>query len=168
MADRKKNSHRSPATALKTANRKQLQMERSIKTLAPEDQEREELVPAKSTQSLALEEPRASLPALALKETKVLAREGRHQQRQERQESKIVSRRESKTAPRWRTNAAGRFIYDAYYELRYKVTWPTLKEAKNMTMVVIALSAVIGGIIALADYGLHELFIFIVTKSWNH
>jgi preprotein translocase subunit SecE len=36
-----------------------------------------------------------------------------------------------------------------------------------MTLVVLALSAVVGGIIALADYGLHELFIFIVTKSWS-
>jgi preprotein translocase subunit SecE len=36
-----------------------------------------------------------------------------------------------------------------------------------MTLVVVALSAVIGGIIALSDYGLHELFIFIVTKSWQ-
>ena len=98
------------------------------------------------------------------KETKVLAREGR---RQSGQGMKVAPRRESKSSPRWRNNIAGRFIYDAYYELRYKVTWPTLKEAKNMTMVVLALSAVIGGIIALADYGLHELFIFIVTKSWQ-
>jgi len=34
-----------------------------------------------------------------------------------------------------------------------------------MTFVVLALSAVVGGIIALADYGLHELFIFIVTPK---
>jgi preprotein translocase SecE subunit len=160
MADRKKNSHRSQATALKTpTSRKQAQMERSVKAPAPEDQERKEFVPAKSVKALALEEPRESVPT---KETKVLAREGRRQSGQ----ATKAPRRESKSAPRWRNNPIGRFIYDAYYELRYKVTWPTLKEAKNMTMVVLALSAVIGGIIALADYGLHELFIFIVTKSW--
>lgn len=135
---------------------------RSVNALAPEDQEREEFVASKNVKTLALEEPRESVPT---KETKVLAREGR---RPSGQETKVAaSRRESKIAPRWRRNAAGRFMYDAYYELRYKVTWPTLKEAKNMTIVVLALSAVIGGIIALADYGLHELFIFIVTKSWQ-
>jgi preprotein translocase SecE subunit len=160
MADRKKHSHRSHSTALKTPTKKQTQRERSVNAPAPEDQEREEFVSAKSVKVLALEESRKSVPT---KETKVLAREGR---RQSGQETKSP-RRESKSSPRWRNNIVGRFIYDAYYELRYKVTWPTLKEAKNMTMVVLALSAVIGGIIALADYGLHELFIFIVTKSWQ-
>jgi preprotein translocase SecE subunit len=160
MADRKKNSHRSQATALKTASRKQALKEKSVRTLAPEDQEREESVSAKDAK-LVFEEPHETVPT---KETKVLAREGR---RQPRQETKVAQRRESKSALRWRNNPIGRFIYDAYYELRYKVTWPTLKEAKNMTVVVLALSAVIGGLIALADYGLHELFIFIVTKSWQ-
>ena len=52
--------------------------------------------------------------------------------------------------------------------VRTRLSRPTLKEARNMTLVVLALSAVVGGIIALSDYGLHELFIFIVTKSWQH
>jgi len=161
MADRKKNSNRSQAAALKTPNRKQAQIEKSVKVPAHEDQERDKSVLAKSAKASAVEEQRESVPT---KEAKAPAREER---RRARQETKTTPRRESKGPPRWRNNAVGRFIYDAYYELRHKVTWPTIKEARNMTLVVLALSAVVGGIIALADYGLHELFIFIVTKSWN-
>ena len=162
MADRKKNSHRSQAAALKTPNRKQAQVEKTIKGPVPEDQERDKLVPAKSAKAPVSEDH--GKPILA-KGAKAPAPEAR---RRPRQEMKAAPRRESKGLSRWRNNAIGRFIYEAYYELRYKVTWPTLKEARNMTLVVLALSAVIGGIIALADYGLHELFIFIVTKSWQH
>ncbi len=83
---------------------------------------------------------------------------------QTRQESKPV-RRESKSSPtltaRIRSNRWGRFVLDAYYELRHKVTWPTFQEARNMTIVVILLSAVIGLILAGADYGLYHFFAFI-------
>jgi preprotein translocase SecE subunit len=159
MADRKKNSHRSQAAALKTPSRKQAQIEKSVKAPALEDQERDEPVPARSTKAPASEDQRKPVP---VKGAKASAREAR---RQSRQEVKTASRKDSKGPARWRSNAVGRFIYEAYYELRYKVTWPTLKEARNMTFVVLALSAVVGGIIALADYGLHELFIFIVTPK---
>jgi len=162
MADRKKNSNRSQTAALKTPNRKSAQAEKSVKVPAPEEQERDKAVLAKSAKASAVEEQRESVPTK--KEAKAPAREER---RRARQDTKTTPRRESKGPPRWRNNAVGRFIYDAYYELRYKVTWPTIKEARNMTLVVLALSAVVGGIIALADYGLHELFIFIVTKSWH-
>lgn len=64
-------------------------------------------------------------------------------------------------ATRLRGNRIGRFIYEAYYELRYKVTWPTFVQARNMTVVVILLSLVIGGILALADQGLYQLFLLI-------
>lgn len=81
-----------------------------------------------------------------------------------KQESKPV-RRESKSSPgllaRLRSSRLGRFILDAYYELRHKVTWPTWQEARNMTVVVIILSAIIGAILAGVDYGLYQLFSFI-------
>jgi preprotein translocase SecE subunit len=51
-----------------------------------------------------------------------------------------------------------RFAREAYYELRYKVTWPTFEEARNMTFVVIGLSAAIGIFLGLADLGLFQLF----------
>lgn len=63
---------------------------------------------------------------------------------------------------RLRNSALGRFIYEAFYELRHKVTWPTFREARNMTFVVLALSIVIGLILAAADFGLHRLFLLII------
>ena len=161
MTDRKKNSHRSQTTALKTPSRKQVQAEKSVEAPVLEDRELNKPVPVKSAKApTSADNPESML----IKDSKNSAPEAH---RQSRQETKATSRREPKALPRWRNNAAGRFIYDAYYELRHKVTWPTLREARNMTLVVLALSAVIGGIIALSDYGLHELFIFIVTKSWQ-
>ena len=83
-----------------------------------------------------------------------------------KQESKTVVRRDAKgstgLAKRLRNNRIGRFLYEAYYELRYKVTWPTFREARNMTGVVIALSVVIGIVLAAADFGLHRLFLLII------
>src|SRR5215469_4441425 len=83
-----------------------------------------------------------------------------------KQESKTTLRRDAKgstsLAKRLRKNKIGSFLYEAYYELRYKVTWPTFREARNMTMVVIALSAVIGILLAGVDFGLHRLFLFII------
>lgn len=62
---------------------------------------------------------------------------------------------------RFRNSRIGRFIYEAYYELRYKVTWPTFVQARNMTLIVIALSVAVGLILGLADYGLYNLFLLI-------
>jgi preprotein translocase SecE subunit len=192
MADRKKHSNRSRTAALNAQRRKQAQIVKNVKAPTSDDQgpasttgvrtqdreERQEAKPVKESTAQASEKQPESVPT---KQTKVLASQELQEvlpvangakvrgerRRPQRQEAKAASRRESKGIPRWRTTAAGRFIYDAYYELRYKVTWPTLKEAKNMTMVVVALSAIVGSVIALADYGLHELFIFLVTKSWS-
>ena len=60
-----------------------------------------------------------------------------------------------------RRNRFGRFIIEAYYELRHKVTWPTFIEARNMTFAVVAISVVIGGILALLDMGLFRLFLLV-------
>jgi preprotein translocase SecE subunit len=85
-----------------------------------------------------------------------------------REESKPV-RRETQKGPSsietWlRKNPTGRFVLEAYYELRHKVTWPTFEEARNMTFVVIALSAAIGIVLGAADYGLTQLFLLITGK----
>ncbi len=75
------------------------------------------------------------------------------------------ARRDTKNSPgtiqRLRNGRVGRFITEAYYELRHKVTWPTFEEARNMTVVVIIISVVIGGILGLFDYGLYNLFLYI-------
>ena len=76
------------------------------------------------------------------------------------QESKPVRRETKKPSllMRLRGNRFARFVLDSYYELRHKVTWPTFIEARNMTAIVILLSAVIGAVIAAVDYGLFALF----------
>jgi len=57
-----------------------------------------------------------------------------------------------------------RFVREAYHELRYKVTWPTFQEARNMTLVVIALSAAIGILLGIVDVGLLKLFQLISSR----
>ena len=85
--------------------------------------------------------------------------------REERKEQPKQVKRSSKgsigTIQRLRNGRVGRFITEAYYELRHKVTWPTFEEARNMTIVVIIISVVIGGILGLVDYGLYNLFLYI-------
>ena len=61
----------------------------------------------------------------------------------------------------WR---AVRFMRESYQELRYKVTWPTFEEARNMTFIVIALSAALSIVLGLADIGLFKLFQLISGK----
>lgn len=144
MTDRKRNTARS-AAALKTSS------EESGKSVKASERERESRSESVSTRSA-----KATKTAPARAERREASKS----------ETKAAGRRESKASPnlvsRMRNNRFGRFIYDAYYELRHKVTWPTPKEARNMTIVVIALSAVVGGIIAMADFGLHQLFLWII------
>ena len=109
------------------------------------------------------------------KNARVATREERKEQKPEsskpkadskKVESKPAARRESKSTSslmaRIRNNRIGRFILEAYYELRHKVTWPTFEQARNMTIAVILISAVIGAIIAAADFGLYQLFLLII------
>jgi len=93
--------------------------------------------------------------------------------REERQ-SKSVSkpaRRDAKSAQvstkksgGFRNRAFVRFVRESYRELRYKVTWPTFVEARNMTIVVILLSTIIGLILGLVDQGLLQAFKAITGK----
>lgn len=59
-------------------------------------------------------------------------------------------------------NPFTRGLTEAYIELR-KVTWPTRRDAWNMTLVVIAVSAIMAGLLALADYGLGHLLSYLVS-----
>jgi preprotein translocase SecE subunit len=78
------------------------------------------------------------------------------------------TRRENKQSPsfwtRFRNYRMVRFVREAYHELRYKVTWPTFQEARNMTLVVIALSAAIGILLGIVDLGLFKLFQLISNR----
>ena len=65
-------------------------------------------------------------------------------------------------APSWMLgNAFTRYIAESYEELR-KVTWPTWNEAWTMTLVVIAMSAVVAVILGAADIGLIRVLSWIV------
>jgi preprotein translocase SecE subunit len=64
---------------------------------------------------------------------------------------------------RLRNNKIGRFVFEAYYELRHKVTWPTFEEARNMTVMVLIISAVLGGLLSLIDLGLFHLFQLVIN-----
>lgn len=90
------------------------------------------------------------------------ARDGRRESA--KSSSKVAARREGKSSilARLRRTKVGRFIYDSYYELRYKVTWPTFQEARNMTIAVVILCAVLGAILSLVDFGLYRLFFLII------
>ncbi len=107
-------------------------------------------------------EPRPRTSEKAAPTAKATPREERKEQ--PRQESKST-RRDTKSSPnvlqRFRNGRIGRFISEAYYELRHKVTWPTFIEARNMTFVVIVISVVIGAILGAVDYGLYNLFLAI-------
>jgi preprotein translocase subunit SecE len=80
------------------------------------------------------------------------------------QESKTVKRDSKSPSPlfiRLRSNRLVRFVFDSYYELRHKVTWPSFNEARNMTIAVILISAAIGLILGAIDLGLYQLFLLI-------
>ncbi len=118
---------------------------------------------ASRSQSAALK-TQAPEKEQAAKNVKATAHEERKKE-QSKQMNKPAVRRDSKSSrsltARIRSNRVGRFLYDSYYELRHKVTWPTFIEARNMTIIVILLSAAVGAILALADFGLYHLFALI-------
>lgn len=101
------------------------------------------------------------------KNVKALARERDERRERENKETRSVkreSKQPSATRSRFRNNRVVRFVREAYHELRYKVTWPTFQEARNMTFVVIALSAAVGIVLGIADLGLFKLFQLISGK----
>jgi preprotein translocase SecE subunit len=86
-----------------------------------------------------------------------------------KQESRSVNRKSTKESTskvsRFRNHPIVRFLFESSYELRFKVTWPTFREARTMTAVVVALSAAIGAVLATADFGLHRLFLLIIGAN---
>jgi preprotein translocase SecE subunit len=159
MADKKKNASRST-----TRSRKQNQMVEP-KTRSNENASRSTTRSRKQDQ--VVEPKTRSDEKEPVKNVKAVERT-----RDERkaQESKAVRRDSkgpsSKGPAKWqvrlRSNRYVRFILDAYYELRHKVTWPTFNEARNMTIVVLLLSAAVGLILGVVDYGLQSLYVLLV------
>jgi preprotein translocase SecE subunit len=149
MAEKKKNAGQS---TLRNQNQVRGQAGASTKTQSSEKEQ-----PVKSIGAMARDEQ-----TVANKSTKVTERkEPAKQDNKPRSSSKGPSSLET----RFRSSRIGRFVLEAYYELRHKVTWPTFEEARNMTIVVIGLSAVIGTILGLADLGLTQLFLLISGRG---
>jgi preprotein translocase SecE subunit len=113
--------------------------------------------PSKKSQSTKAEKTDRAVKATARETTRL---------KSAKQESRSVNRKSTKEstskASRLRNHPIVRFLFESYYELRFKVTWPTIREARNMTAVVVALSAVIGTVLAAADFGFHRLFLLII------
>ncbi len=151
MADKKKNTSRPASQAATRATLKTNEKDQPVKSIsamardetknAKEQTKPENKASVKTSTSTLRSEPKKDRPV---------------------QESK--ARRDSKE-PAWflrfRNSRVGRFVFDAYYELRHKVTWPTFEEARNMTLIVIVLSGIIGAALALVDFGLYHLFLLI-------
>jgi preprotein translocase SecE subunit len=179
MTDRKKATGRSRTATVGTTptprSARAGKTEKAVKASTDETTSTSQLVKADKTEKAVKastdETTSTSQPVKAGKAERVVKTSARETRRREpaKQESKAIARRDAKGstgfAKRLRSNRIGRFLYEAYYELRYKVTWPTFREARNMTAVVIALSAVVGLILAAADFGLHRLFLFIIGAN---
>ena len=122
----------------------------------------------KSASPSEQEEPKARASERELKSARASAREER-QNKPVRRDTKPVAASVKATASTkkpggFRNSALVSFVRESYRELRYKVTWPTFQQARNMTLIVIALSTVVGVILGLVDAGLFQLFKLITGK----
>jgi preprotein translocase SecE subunit len=135
MADKKRTTSRGQTAEQKARDGEKAQPVRSVKTKEPVTREERK------------EQPKKEPP------------------RQEKKAVRRDSRSTSSGLTTWlRSNSIGRFIYEAYYELLHKVTWPTFEQARNMTIAVILISGVIGLLLGLVDLGLYQLFVHIVGR----
>jgi preprotein translocase SecE subunit len=146
MADKKKNTSQS-ATRMQSRNRN-----RMAASKARSDE--------MATPKVDSEEKEQS------KDVKAVARERDERKVQESKPVRRENRSQSKGPSTWqvrlRSNRSIRFVLDAYYELRHKVTWPSFNEARNMTIAVLLLSAAVGALLGIADYGLQNLYVLLV------
>ena len=58
------------------------------------------------------------------------------------------------------------YLRDTRAELR-KVTWPTRKEAWNLTLIVLGATAAMAAILGLADFGFSETMRALVLRNWT-
>lgn len=59
-------------------------------------------------------------------------------------------------------NPVTKWLAEAYIELR-KVTWPHMRDAWNMSLVVIVISVIMAGLLAASDFGLGHLLSYFVS-----
>lgn len=61
-------------------------------------------------------------------------------------------------------NPFTRYFAESYLEMR-KVTWPTPQDARNMTVVVVAMSAAVAMVLGAADFGLIRALGWVISLS---
>ena len=176
MADKKKNTTR-PASQATRATLKTSEKDQPVKSISAMARDKakdvteqtkpesKSSISTKSIGDMAREERKgASSAKESIEKAPVKSAVVRSEPKKERVVQESRARRDTKE-PTWlvrfRNSRVGRFVFDAYYELRHKVTWPTFEEARNMTVIVIVLSGIIGAALSLLDYGLYHLFLLI-------
>jgi preprotein translocase SecE subunit len=115
----------------------------------------------KSASQSEMEEPKARTNERETTRAKATARPVRQSKPVRREVKQTASARKTGGFRNWRWV---RFVRESYHELRYKVTWPTFPEARNMTAIVIVLSTAVGLLLGLVDAGLFQLFKLITGK----
>lgn len=150
MAEKKKNANPS-----RSASRSQTVEPKAASSAKETAKESKDVNNAKEA---AKEEKAAGGVKATAKGTKEVSRD--------RERNKPVAKKAPVKAPAtWRVRLRKyrliAFLLDAYFELRHKVTWPTAIEARNMTIIVILLSAAVGVVLGLADLGLYQVFLLI-------
>jgi preprotein translocase SecE subunit len=149
MADKKKNAHQGAARS--RPRQGQMLVSSARKNGSEQDKPAKAIAPERKAQD---------------KPAKAVAPEREERKAQEskpvRRETKSQSKGPADWQIRLRTNRYIRFILDAYYELRHKVTWPSFSEARTMTIVVILLSGAVGLVLWVVDLGLQYLY-FLLT-----
>ena len=73
-----------------------------------------------------------------------------------------MARKEERTIAVKRPNAIQRYVGETVGELR-KVTWPTRKEATNLTIIVLAVTLLTGLYLGLMDYVFSQFFALLFT-----
>ena len=176
MADKKKNTGR-PASQTTRATLKTSEKEQPVKSISEMAQDDagvktttkpEGKAAVKSVSESARTEAKSTRESVksesktVVKSASSTARvEPRREQRNVQDNRARRDRKEPSWLVRFRNSRVGRFVFEAYYELRHKVTWPTFEEARNMTIIVIVLSAVIGLALFAVDSGLTQLFFLV-------
>jgi preprotein translocase subunit SecE len=115
----------------------------------------------KSTSQSEMQEPEAHTHERETARAKATARTARQSKPVRREVKQVAPAKKTGGFRNWRSV---RFVRESYHELRYKVTWPTFPEARNMTVIVIVLSTAIGLLLGLVDAGLFQLFKLITGK----
>jgi preprotein translocase SecE subunit len=121
----------------------------------------------KSSGQSEMEETKAQVSEKELKSARASARQERQSKpasKPVKRDARVSSQASGKKSGGFRNWALVRFVRESYRELRYKVTWPTFVEARNMTLVVILVSTAVGLVLGLVDQGLLQAFKAITGK----